>query len=360
MPQLLSLVLAKHKPGSHPPADVIYLTGGVMTLNLLSLLPLALGLSAQEWPGRPAHTYSIVAVDSATGDIGVAVQSHWFSVGASVAWAEPGVGAVATQSFIEPSYGPRGLYLMRTGSSAPAALAALLRADPDSQVRQVAMIDARGQVAAHTGSRDIPAAGHHVGRWYSVQANLMRNDRVWPAMARAFETTPGDLAERMMAALEAAQAAGGDIRGQQSAALIVVSGDRSRPAWERGFDLRVEDSPNPLGEVRRLLTVSRAYQAATAGDNFVTAGRIDSALVAYRRASEFLPDEATNGELAYWVGVTLADQGRVDESLPWFRRAFRQDESWIELTRRLPGAGLLRATEAVIDRIVREAGAGVR
>ncbi|MEX0691025.1 MAG: DUF1028 domain-containing protein [Gemmatimonadales bacterium] len=327
-----------------------------MFLKLLPVLPLLnLGLTAQDWPGRPVHTYSIVAVDSITGEIGVAVQSHWFSVGSIVSWAEPGVGAVATQSFVDPSYGPRGLYLMRTGTPAPAALAALLRADPDSQVRQVAMIDAEGRVAAHTGSRDIPAAGQHVGRWYSVQANLMRNDRVWPAMARAFETTPGDLAERLMAALDAAEAAGGDIRGKQSAAIVIVSGDRSRPAWERVFDLRVEDHPDPLGELRRLLTVARAYQAATAGDNYVTAGHIDSALVAYRRASEFLPDSATNGELAYWVGVTLADQGRVDESIAWFQRAFHQDASWIELLRRLPSAGLLRANDAVIQRIVRDA-----
>ncbi|MEX2000084.1 MAG: DUF1028 domain-containing protein [Gemmatimonadales bacterium] len=326
-----------------------------MFLKLLPVLPLLnLGLTAQDWPGRPVHTYSIVAVDSITGEIGVAVQSHWFSVGSIVSWAEPGVGAVATQSFVDPSYGPRGLYLMRTGTPAPAALAALLRADPDSQVRQVAMIDAEGRVAAHTGSRDIPAAGQHVGRWYSVQANLMRNDRVWPAMARAFETTPGDLAERLMAALDAAEAAGGDIRGKQSAAIVIVSGDRSRPAWERVFDLRVEDHPDPLGELRRLLTVARAYQAATAGDNYVTAGHIDSALVAYRRASEFLPDSATNGELAYWVGVTLADQGRVDESIAWFQRAFHQDASWIELLRRLPSAGLLRANDAVIQRIVRD------
>lgn len=327
-----------------------------MKRNLLPLLfLLTVPLAAQDFPGRPAHTFSIVAVDSATGQIGVAVQSHWFSVGSDVVWAEPGVGAVATQSFIEPSYGPRGLYLMRTGVTAPHALAALLRADPDSQVRQVAMIDAAGRVAAHTGSKDIPAAGEHVGRWYSAQANLMRNDRIWPAMAHAFETTQGDLADRLLAALDAAQAAGGDIRGRQSAALIVVSGDRSLPPWDRIFDLRVEDSPHPLVELRRLVTVARAYHAATAGDNYVTAGKVDSALISYRRASEILPDSATNGELAYWVGVTLADQGRVDESIPWFHRAFVQDTSWIELTRRLPSVGLLHATDAVIQRIVREA-----
>jgi uncharacterized Ntn-hydrolase superfamily protein len=306
-------------------------------------------------PRRPVSTYSIVAVDSATGQIGAAVQSHWFSVGSIVTWAEPGVGAVATQSFVDPSYGPRGLYLMRSGISAPAALAALLRADPDSQVRQVAMIDAAGRVAAHTGSRNIPAAGQHVGRWYSVQANLMRNDRVWPAMARAFETTRGDLATRLLAALEAAETAGGDIRGKQSAALVVVSGDQNAQPWEKLFDLRVEDHPQPLGELRRLVTVARAYRSATDGDNYVTAGKIDSALIAYRRASEILPDAATNGELAYWVGVTLADQGRVDESVPWFRRSFRLDQGWIELLWRLPRVSLLKADSTTLARIVREA-----
>ncbi len=313
-------------------------------------------VTAQPSTRRPVNTYSIVAVDSVTGQIGAAVQSHWFSVGSIVTWAEPGVGAVATQSFVEPSYGPRGLYLMRSGLAAPAALAALLLADPDSQVRQVAMIDAAGHVAAHTGSRDIPAAGQHVGRWYSVQANLMRNDRVWPAMARAFETATGDLAARLLAALDAAQAAGGDIRGRQSAALVVVSGDRNAKSWEKMFDLRVEDHRDPLGELRRLVTVARAYRAATDGDNYVTAGKIDSALIAYRRASEFLPDSATNGELAYWVGVTLADQGRVDESLAWFRRSFRLDPGWVELLWRLPRVGLLKADSATLARIVREAG----
>ncbi len=326
-------------------------------MRLMFVLALAGAATAvaQEPPARPVHTYSIVAMDSVTGHLGVAVQSHWFSVGSVVPWAEPGVGAVATQSFVDPSYGPRGLYLMRTGTPAPEALAALLRADPDSQVRQVAMIDAAGRVAAHTGSKDIPAAGHHQGRWYSVQANLMRNASVWPAMARAFEAAAGDLAERMLVALEAAEAAGGDIRGKQSAALLVVSGNRSDAPWERVFDLRVEDDPDPLGELRRLLTVARAYNAATAGDNFLTIGQVDSALASYRLASELLPDEATNGELIYWVAVTLADLGRVDDAIPLFRRAFRQDASWAELLTRLPGAGLLRADQAALERILRDA-----
>ncbi len=322
----------------------------------LFLVFLTTPLAAQQHrPRRPVHTYSIVAMDSVTGELGVAVQSHWFNVGAVVTFAEPGVGAVATQSFVEPGYGPRGLYLMRNGTPAPAALAALLRADPDSQVRQVAMIDAEGNVAAHTGSNDIPAAGHVVGRWFSAQANLMRNADVWPAMARAFEETRGDLAERLMSALEAAEEAGGDIRGKQSAAIIIVSGDKDAKPWERLYDIRVEDHPDPLGELRRILTVARAYRAATDGDNFMTAGQVDSALVAYTRAADYLPDEATNGELIYWQAVTMADLGRIDDAIPFFRRAFAQDKSWIELLRRLPTVGLLSADAETIERIVREA-----
>jgi uncharacterized Ntn-hydrolase superfamily protein len=320
------------------------------------LVLLAAPAAAQQvQPLRPFHTYSIVAVDSATGEIGAAVQSHWFSVGSIVTWAEPGVGAVATQSFVNPAYGPRGLYLMGSGVPAPEALAALLRADPDSQVRQVAMIDAAGRAAAHTGSRNIPAAGNHVAPWYSVQANLMRSEAVWPAMARAFESTPGDLAERLLAAMEAAEAAGGDIRGKQSAALVVVSGDRNAPSWEKLYDLRVEDSPDPLGELRRLLQVARAYRAATDGDNYLTAGNVDSALAAYGRAAALLSDEATNGELVYWQAVTLADLGQVDEAIPLFRRAFAQDESWIELLWRLPKVGLFGADSTTIASIVRRA-----
>ena len=324
-------------------------------VTTVTALTAAMTLPADAQPRRPVHTYSIVAMDSATGQIGVAVQSHWFSVGSVVTWAEPGVGAVATQSFAEPAYGPRGLSLMRTGLAAADALAALLRADADSQVRQVAMIDVSGRATAHTGSRNIPAAGHHVGRHYSVQANLMRSDRVWPAMARAFEASQGDLAERMLLALEAGEAAGGDIRGRQSAALVVVSGDRSARPWERMVELRVEDHPAPLVELRRLLRIARAYAAATAGDNFVAAGNIDSALAAYTRAATILPDSATNGELIYWQAVTLADLGRVDQAIPFFRRAFVQDTSWIELLWRLPDVGLLRVDSADIAGMVRRA-----
>ena len=210
---------------------------------------------------RPVHTFSIVARDSVTGELGVAVQSHWFSVGPLVPWAEAGVGAVATQSFVDPAYGPLGLELMRSGKTARQALDGLLASDPNQAVRQVAMVDAKGNVAAHTGKKCIPAAGHIEGEQFTCEANLMLNDKVWPAMAKAYRETKGDLAERMLAALDAAQFVGGDIRGKQSAAILIVAGTSTGKPWnDRTMDLRVEDSPDPLKELRRLVNIHRAYQ----------------------------------------------------------------------------------------------------
>ncbi|MGA9769261.1 MAG: DUF1028 domain-containing protein [Blastocatellia bacterium] len=305
-------------------------------------------------PLRPVHTFSIVARDPSTGELGVAVQSHWFGVGTGVPWAEAGVGAVATQSFIDPSYGKLGLDLMRAGRSAPDALKALLAGDEARDVRQVAMIDAEGRVMAHTGAKDIPAAGHKVGENYSVQANLMLNDRVWPAMAQAFEKTKGDLAERMMAALEAGQAAGGDIRGKQSAALIVVTGKPTGRQWsDRVFDLRVDDSAEPLKELRRLVTLQRAYNHMNAGDLAVERKENEKALAEYGAASRLVPD---NAEMVYWHAVALVNMGRVDESLPLFRRVFEMDKNWATLTPRLMKIGLIVDDQKIIDRIVKVAG----
>ncbi len=301
-------------------------------------------------PLRPVHTFSIVARDPNTGELGVAVQSHWFSVGPIVPWAEAGVGAIATQSFVDSSYGPLGLALMRAGRSAPDALKALLAGDEGREVRQVAMIDALGRVDAWTGKNDIQAAGHHVGRDYSVQANLMMNDRIWPAMAAAFEATKGDLAERMLAALDAAQAAGGDIRGRQSAALIVVSGKPTGQAWkDRVFDLRVDDSAEPLKELRRLVTLQRAYNHMNAGDLAVEKKDNEGALREYGAAEQLVPD---NAEMIYWHAVALVNMGRVEESLPLFKRVFAMDRNWIELTPRLPRSGLLPNDPKLIERIV--------
>jgi uncharacterized Ntn-hydrolase superfamily protein len=288
---------------------------------------------------RPVHTYSIVARDPATGQLGVAVQSHWFSVGSIVPWAEAGVGAVATQSFVEPAYGKLGLDLMRAGKSAPAALKSLLAGDEGRDVRQVAMVDAQGGVAAHTGAKCIEAAGHATGAAFSVQANLMRNEKVWPAMERAFAAARGDLAERMMAALEAAEAAGGDIRGKQSAALIVVAPRSTGKPWvDRVFDLRVDDHPEPLKELHRLITLQRAYNHMNAGDVAVEHKDNEAALREYSAAAKLAP---SNAEMIYWHAVALVNMGRVDEALPLFRRVFAIDRSWRELTPRLVKSGLL-------------------
>jgi uncharacterized Ntn-hydrolase superfamily protein len=300
-------------------------------------------------------TYSIVARDSTTGRLGVAVQSHWFSVGAVVPWAEAGVGAVATQSFIEPSYGPLGLELMRLGRSAPEALRALVSTDAGEAVRQVAMIDAQGRVAAHTGSLAIDAKGQQLGDQYSVQANLMDRESVWPAMAKAYESSSGDLAERLLAALEAAEGEGGDIRGRQSAALLVVSAESTGRPWnDRVFDLRVEDHPDPVGELRRLVQLQRAYNRLNEGDEHVTNGNMVKAMQAYREAMDFVPDRATNGEAAFWVGVALADVGRVEEAIPYLARAQRQDARWARLLPRLSASELLPDDPKLIERLVEQ------
>ena len=304
----------------------------------------------------PVHTYSIVARDPATGELGVAVQSHWFSVGSIVTWAEAGVGAVATQSFVDPAYGQRGLALMKAGRPAPEALAELLAADAQRDVRQVAMIDALGRVNAHTGAKAIPAAGHRVvaneRHQYSVQANLMANDRVWPAMAEAFERATGDLAERLLAALDAAQAVGGDIRGKQSAAILVVRPTSTGRPWagaDRVFDLRVDDHPDPLVELRRLVRLQRAYALANRGDELVAENEIAAALDAYRGAGDLAPEIL---ELPFWQAVTLASIGREQEAAPIFRRVFEREPDWADLVPRLPKAGLLPEDPALISRIV--------
>jgi uncharacterized Ntn-hydrolase superfamily protein len=311
----------------------------------------------------PAHTYSIVARDPETNQLGVAVQSHYFCVGGIVPWAEAGVGAVATQSFAEASYGPLGLEMMRAGKSAEQALTGLLASDPQAHTRQVAMVDIHGNTAAHTGHKCIEAAGHRQGAGYSVQANLMLKDTVWDAMAEAYEAAsrrPGaDLAERLVQALEAAEAEGGDIRGKQSAALLVVTGEPTGRPWsDRLFDLRVDDHSDPLGELRRLLAISRAYRhgdraerllvEGTAGDN------IEAAAQEFNKAAELMPDADANPELHYWHAVALANSGRVDDALPIFRKVFALDPAWRDLIPRLARADLLPGDQEIIDKITRE------
>lgn len=299
---------------------------------------------------RPVHTYSIVARDSVTGELGVAVQSHWFSVGSVVPWAEAGVGAVATQSFVEASYGYLGLDLMRAGKSASQALDALIRADDHPEWRQVAMIDAEGRVAVHTGDRCIAEAGHHAGAQYSVQANLMEKSTVWDAMARAYENARGDLAERMLAALEAAQDEGGDIRGRQSAAILIVKPRATGRPWaDTVVDLRVEDHPRPVKELRRLVALNEAYAMMNEGDEHVAAGDITAALDAYSAALTLAPGIA---ELKFWAAVTMFTGGHEREAMAYFREVFGQDRRWVDVVRRLPAAGLLPDDQAMIERIV--------
>jgi uncharacterized Ntn-hydrolase superfamily protein len=297
----------------------------------------------------PVHTYSIVARDPQTGELGVAVQSHWFSVGSIVTWAEAGVGAVATQSFVDPGYGPLGLDLMRAGKPAPDALRALLAADEQRDVRQVAMIDAEGRVTVHTGKKCIAAAGHHTGANYSAQANLMDKSTVWDAMGKAFESAKGDLTDRLLAALDAAQREGGDIRGKQSAAILVVRAKSTGRPWaDRVIELRVEDHPDPLAELHRLVRVHRAYRHMDAGDTCAAKKDWPCARREYATAETMLPD---NTEVIFWHAVTLVTEGNVDQALPLFRKVFAREPKWTDLVDRLPASELLPNDPALLARI---------
>ena len=318
--------------------------------TLLSLIPAVIVAQENMWTSvwPVASTYSIVAYDTASGQFGAAVQSHYFKV-ADVIWAEPAVGAVATQSLVDFSYGPLGLAMMEKGKSAKEALDGLLASDPDNQVRQVAMIDRTGIVAVHTGSKCIAEAGDHAGKFYSCQANLMLNNTVWDAMAKAYETTTGDLADRMMDALEAAQREGGDIRGMESAAMLVVAAHPSGKSWvDRVVDIRVDDSPQPLAELKRLLNISRAYKHMDKGDEYITAGKYDDANREYSTAAQLDPG---NAEIRFWQAVTLVTVGQVDQSLPIFKEVFQQDEAWRVLVPRLVSADLLPNDPEIIAKI---------
>jgi len=304
---------------------------------------------------RPVSTYSIVARDGATGQLGVAVQSHWFSVGSVVPWAEAGVGAVATQSLADVRYGPAGLELMRHGRTAQQALAALTSSDPGRNVRQVAMIDAAGNVSTHTGENCIAQASHAKleasdGSVYSAQANLMTNEGVPEAMLDAAKNTKGDLAERLLAAMQAAERAGGDIRGRQSAAMLIVAGESTGAAWrDRVLELRIEDHKNPVAEMTRLLTLHRAYDAMNAGDVALEHGDTDAALKAYGRAADLAPGHA---EMAFWTAVSYANSGRLDLARPFFRTAFADEADWKEVLKRLPRAGLTQFDKSILTEIL--------
>lgn len=333
-----------------------------MTLDLLlvALSTLALPTLAVVAPGgRPsplAHTYSIVARDAKTGELGVAVQSHYFSVGPIVPWAEAGVGAVATQSLVLVDYGPNGLELMRSGLTARQALDSLLKADAHNEGRQVAMVDAKGNVAAYTGASCIPDAGDAQGDQFSCQANLMANAKVWPAMKAAYENARGDLSERLMQALEAAEKAGGDIRGRQSAAMLVVKGVASGKPWnDVVVNLRVEDHDHPLVELRRLLRLRRAYNLEDQGDNFTVEKKPAEAAKAYDQAMKLAPDVV---ELQFWAAVTMYSNDRKPEALALFKKVFAREARWVPLVERLSRVGLFPADAKAVAEVQAQATKG--
>jgi uncharacterized Ntn-hydrolase superfamily protein len=287
-------------------------------------------------------TYSIVARDPETGELGVAVQSHWFSVGSVVSWAEPGIGAVATQSIADPAYGPRLLERLRGGRTPQQALDELLAADEQARFRQVALVDGDGAVAVHTGDGCIPYAGHVEGEDFSAQANMMTGPEVWPAVAEAFTAATGPLPRRLLAALDAGEAAGGDVRGRQSAALVVVPAEGE--PWQRAVELRVEDHQNPLGELRRLLDLADAYAVASEGDDLVGEGRHDEVAERYRRAAELAP---ANDELLFWAGLAMVQGGDLDGGVERVRSAIEMHSGWRDLLERLepeiaPAAAMVR------------------
>ncbi|MDX1752003.1 MAG: DUF1028 domain-containing protein [Salinimicrobium sediminis] len=295
-----------------------------------------------------AHTYSIVARDAKTGEMAVGVQSHWFSVGSIVSWGKAGVGVVATQSFVNPAYGPNGLKLMEQGLAPAEALTILLALDEGKAYRQVAFLNANGETAVHTGEKCVEAAGDFAAENFSVQANMMLNDKVVPAMKKAFlehENLP--LAERVLKVLQAAEAAGGDIRGKQSAALIVVGAEEVEHPWEeKKIDLRVDDHAEPLVELERLLKVARAYEFMNRGDLAMEAANVEKALEEYGSAMELFPE---NLEMKYWTAVALANSGRMDEAKSLFEAIFKADPNWKEMTRRLPASGLLNISEKELE-----------
>ena len=296
-------------------------------------------------PNDPlAHTYSIVARDENTGEMAVAVQSHWFSVGTVVPWGEAGVGVVATQSFANKSFGIRGLELLKEGKSPQEALDALLKDDDGRDFRQVAILDKKGNVATHTGKKCIVYAGHSNGKNFSVQANMMLNNQVVPAMEKAWNAYGNlPLAERMVEVLRAAENAGGDIRGKQSAALLVMAPKATNEPWnDILIDLRVDDAENPIADLDRLLKVHRAYEHMNRGDLYVEQNQMNKATTQYNAAMNMFPN---NLEMQFWTAITLANDGQIERAADILKDIYIKDNNWKELTRRLLKVGLLNVSE---------------
>lgn len=301
--------------------------------------------------GEPfAHTNSIIAYDPETGDMGIAVQSHWFSVGTSVAWGEAGVGIVATQSVVNFSFGPNGLALLKAGLNPEQVLDSLLKTDPGSEMRQVAIIDRKGNVAVRTGKTCVKYAGHIKGNNYSVQVNLGKDSTLAEFMANAFENSEGSLADKLLVSLEAAQTAGGDIRGSQSAALLIVRNKPTGKIWiDRKVDLRVDDHEAPLKELKRLYKVHSAYNAMNYGNDALMKGKLDNADEYYLKAYNLYPE---NGEILFWYAVELANMGKVEKALSYFKMVFAGNETWQKtLLPRIVEAGILNVKVEVLNKI---------
>ena len=299
---------------------------------------------------KKLNTYSIAAYDPTTNQLGVAVQSHWFAVGALCPWIEPGVGVIATQSLVEVSYGPRGLELLTSGRKAPEALNILLTADENPDVRQVAVVDASGNVSAHTGDKCIAHAGHIIGEGFSVQANMMLKPTVWKAMASAYRNSTGPLSQRLLAAMDAAQEEGGDIRGMQSACMLVVNNIQDKQPWKHQItNLRIDDHPQPIQELRRLLSIEEAYALMNEGDALLSKHQIEEAQKKYMRAAQLA---SHIDEIPFWQAVTMVESGYLDEALPLFKEIFVNNRNWAELVKRLPASGLLTVDEKTLAKIL--------
>ena len=315
---------------------------------LLLFIPLISFGQSNPYSDKFAHTYSIVAKDVKTGEMAVGVQSHWFSVGTLVSWGKSGVGVVATQSFVNPSYGPRGLELMESGLNAKDILKKLIDEDEGRDYRQAAMLDINGSVDAYTGKSCIESAGHYVGENFSVQANMMLNDNVVPSMKKAFlESSNLPLAERIIKVFEAAESVGGDIRGKQSAAIIVVGPKKTENVWQdKKIDLRVDDSVDPIKEIKRLLKVHRAYEHMNEGDLAIEENDMDKALIEYGKAQSLFPE---NNEMSFWKAIALLNNGKKEEAKKIFDIVFKKNPNWKKLIYRLPKSGIISMTVKELD-----------
>lgn len=315
------------------------------------VLPHFIGAQSYKKSEPFTHTYSIVARDTVTGDMGVAVQSHWFSVGSVVSYGKAGVGVVATQSLVNPSYGPKGLKLMEQGLSPKQALNVLIENDKGEMYRQVAFLNVKGEVATHTGNLCIDEAGHKQGSNFSVQANMMLNNTVWDAMANAFENTQGTLSERILASLKAAESEKGDIRGKQSAAILIVKGKSTGNSWEDTImDLRVEDNENPLQELERLIKIHNAYDFMNKGDLAMEVGNSKKAEEYYMKAQNLFPE---NLEMQYWYAINLLNNNDLKNAEPILKGIFMMDPNWRTLTSRLVKSKLLVISNEDLESVLK-------